>query len=136
MAKYISVPVTIYVPGFMNEYTRNLIRGEGADLQVLEDGSYDETIAEALPISNRLKGHVQLVEYVGRAYEALVRLEGETGAQLLAHSDHAPASGAEIEVSIRPERLLLFSEETTDESESILQSGIIDAPEPTVGVER
>lgn len=45
MAKYLSIPVTIYVPGFMNEYTRNLIRGEGADVRVLKDGSYDETIA-------------------------------------------------------------------------------------------
>lgn len=47
MAKYLSIPVTIYVPGFMNEYTRNLIRGEGADLQVLQDGSYDDSIAAA-----------------------------------------------------------------------------------------
>lgn len=44
MAKYLSIPVTIYVPSFMNEYTRNLIRGEGADVQVV-DGSYDEAVA-------------------------------------------------------------------------------------------
>ncbi|KAK3627780.1 hypothetical protein LTR56_019013 [Elasticomyces elasticus] len=46
MAKYYEIPATIYVPGFMNEYTRNLIRGEGSniDLRVL-DGSYDDTIA-------------------------------------------------------------------------------------------
>ncbi|KAK5743433.1 hypothetical protein LTR17_002608 [Elasticomyces elasticus] len=46
MAKYYDIPATIYVPDFMNEYTRNLIRGEGSniDLRVL-DGSYDDTIA-------------------------------------------------------------------------------------------
>lgn len=47
MAKYLSIPATVYVPGFMNEYTRNLIRGEGADVRVLKDGSYDESIAAA-----------------------------------------------------------------------------------------
>jgi putative spermidine/putrescine transport system ATP-binding protein len=34
----------------------------------------DETLADALPTGNRLQGRVQLVEYVGRSYEALVRL--------------------------------------------------------------
>lgn len=45
MAKYYDVPCTIYVPGFMNEYTRSLIKNEGADLRVLDDGSYDDAIA-------------------------------------------------------------------------------------------
>lgn len=45
MAQYIGIPISIFVPGFMNEYTRSLIRGEGADVGVLEDGSYDDTIA-------------------------------------------------------------------------------------------
>lgn len=45
MAKYLAIPITVYVPGFMNEYTRNLIRGEGADVRVLEGGSYDDAIA-------------------------------------------------------------------------------------------
>ncbi|KAK1062913.1 hypothetical protein LTR74_009860 [Friedmanniomyces endolithicus] len=45
MAKYYAIPATIYVPGFMNEYTRSLIREEGADVKVLDDGSYDDTIA-------------------------------------------------------------------------------------------
>ena len=45
MAKYYDVQATIYVPGFMNGYVRNLIRGEGADLRVRDNGSYDDTIA-------------------------------------------------------------------------------------------
>src|SRR5205823_2234792 len=40
----------------------------------------DETSADPLPTTNKLSGHVQLVEYVGRAYEALVLLEGQGGA--------------------------------------------------------
>lgn len=45
MAKILGVPVTIYVPGFMSEYTQNLLRGEGAVVEVLKDGSYDDSIA-------------------------------------------------------------------------------------------
>jgi putative spermidine/putrescine transport system ATP-binding protein len=98
----------------------------------------DETIVEPVPTSNRLKGRVQLVEYVGRAYEALIRLEGETGAQLLAHSGSAPESGAEVEISIRPERLLLFAEEdiSGNGAESVLQSGTVNPSESAVSAER
>lgn len=45
MAKYLGIPITIYVPWFMNEYTQNLLRGEGADVRMLSNGSYDDTIA-------------------------------------------------------------------------------------------
>lgn len=45
MAKILGVPATIYVPGFMSEYTQNLLRGEGADVNVLKGGSYDDSIA-------------------------------------------------------------------------------------------
>ena len=45
MAKYLGMPITIFVPYFMNEYAKNLLRGEGAEVEVLENGSYDDTIA-------------------------------------------------------------------------------------------
>lgn len=45
MAKILRVPLTIYVPGFMSQYTQNLLRGEGAEVKVLQDGSYDDSIA-------------------------------------------------------------------------------------------
>lgn len=45
MAKYLGVPLTLYVPGYMNAYTLGLLRGEGADVRVLKDGSYDDAIA-------------------------------------------------------------------------------------------
>lgn len=45
MSKILGIEATIYVPGFMSEYTQNLLRGEGADVKVLKDGSYDDSIA-------------------------------------------------------------------------------------------
>lgn len=45
MAKYLDIPCRIYVPWFMNESTQGLLRDEGADVKLLADGSYDDTIA-------------------------------------------------------------------------------------------
>lgn len=45
MSKYLGITATIYVPGFMSEYTANLIRAESAEVIVLKDGSYDDCIA-------------------------------------------------------------------------------------------
>lgn len=45
MAKYLGVACKIYVPYFMNTSTRDLLRGEGAEVLVLENGSYDDCIA-------------------------------------------------------------------------------------------
>ncbi|KAK5137946.1 hypothetical protein LTR08_005742 [Meristemomyces frigidus] len=45
MAKYLRVPVTVYVPGFMIESTQNLMRSEGAEVKVVANGSYDDAIA-------------------------------------------------------------------------------------------
>lgn len=45
MAKYLGIPCKIYVPYFMNEYTQRLLRGEGAEVVLLENGSYDDSIA-------------------------------------------------------------------------------------------
>ena len=45
MAKYLGIPCKIYVPYFMNAYTQDLLRGEGAEVVVLENGSYDDSIA-------------------------------------------------------------------------------------------
>ncbi|KAI0871381.1 pyridoxal-phosphate dependent enzyme family protein [Hypoxylon argillaceum] len=43
MAKYMGIPVRVWVPGFMPPETRELIRGEGAEVVVIE-GSYDDLI--------------------------------------------------------------------------------------------
>jgi putative spermidine/putrescine transport system ATP-binding protein len=91
----------------------------------------DETIADPQSDANRLTGHVQLVEYVGRAYESLVLLTGQGGTQLLAHSGRRQNSGDQIEISIDPDRLLLFSADETENIESPLMQS-----EPKVHVER
>lgn len=74
----------------------------------------DETVADPLPATNNLQGRVQLVEYMGKAFEAVVQLKGASEAgsvQLLVQSQHPPAIGEKITFGIRPERLLLFAGE-------------------------
>ncbi|KAI4863275.1 tryptophan synthase beta subunit-like PLP-dependent enzyme [Hypoxylon rubiginosum] len=44
---HMGVPTRVYVPGFMDEATRDRIRGEGAEV-VAVDGSYDDIIPVAL----------------------------------------------------------------------------------------
>jgi diaminopropionate ammonia-lyase len=46
MASYLGVPATVYVPAHMHEITRERIRGEGADVKVV-DGDYDAAVAAA-----------------------------------------------------------------------------------------
>jgi putative spermidine/putrescine transport system ATP-binding protein len=70
----------------------------------------EETLSDPALTTNRLRGRVQLVEYVGRTFEVLVRLE-EDGTQLLVHSERPPSADEVIEFGVRPERLLLFSED-------------------------
>ncbi len=48
MAKYYGIPCRIYVPWFMNDYLQGLLRDEGAEVYVLPNGSYDDTIAAVL----------------------------------------------------------------------------------------
>ncbi|OQN99282.1 hypothetical protein B0A48_15131 [Cryoendolithus antarcticus] len=68
MAGLYGVKARIYVPGFMNEYTRNLIRGEGGEVIVKEHGSYDETSAAAFEDSQEtgavLLGDVAFDDYI------------------------------------------------------------------------
>lgn len=68
----------------------------------------DETLTDPLPAVNRMRGTVQLVEYVGQGFEAVARLENEHGEQLLIHSPTRPESLAVVEFGIRPERLFMF----------------------------
>ncbi|KAK4574059.1 hypothetical protein LTR86_001820 [Recurvomyces mirabilis] len=97
MAKYYDVQATIYVPGFMNDFTRNLIRGEGADLRVLEDGSYDDTIAAVqkdaqetgalLVMDTTWDGYEEVPRWVTDGYSTMLRevdrqVASKTGGQL------------------------------------------------------
>ena len=51
MGKILELPVTIYVPGFMSEYTQHLIESEGAQVIRLLDGSYDDSIEKARSVA-------------------------------------------------------------------------------------
>jgi putative spermidine/putrescine transport system ATP-binding protein len=73
----------------------------------------DETLADPMPAENRLRGRVQLVEYLGKAFEMLVRLEGAEDIQLLVQGPQPIESGTLLEFAIRPERLLLFADGTS-----------------------
>lgn len=103
--------------------------------RVLACSRPDETLADPLPTTNHMQGRVQLVEYVGREYEALVKLEGEEDTQLLVHSSHAPESGSLLEFGIRSNRLLLFADDTMQPVDNDSVPGV--EPEaPVVQAER
>jgi putative spermidine/putrescine transport system ATP-binding protein len=68
----------------------------------------DETLAEPLPATNQLCGTVQLVEYLGKGFEAVVQLDGDRGEQVLVHCPRRVEPSAAVRFGIRPERLLLF----------------------------
>lgn len=53
MAKYLGVRASIYVPFLMEEYTRDLIRKEGAEVCVVDGGDYDQTMAVATAESKK-----------------------------------------------------------------------------------
>ena len=57
---------------------------------------------------NQMNGDVRLVEYVGQAYESVVRLENHDQTRLLVHSEVAPPIDSQVSFTIRPSRLLLF----------------------------
>lgn len=86
------------------EESRNWQAGQ----QVIASFRPDETLANENTLPNQMQGKVRLVEYIGKAFEAVVRLEGGEETQLLVHSQHSIENGASIRFSILPERLLLF----------------------------
>jgi putative spermidine/putrescine transport system ATP-binding protein len=75
----------------------------------------DETVVDPLAPLNRMRGRVQIVEYLGKAFEAMVQIDG-TPAQLLVQSNQPMQPGQLVEFTVRPERLLLFTadEQHTD----------------------
>jgi putative spermidine/putrescine transport system ATP-binding protein len=72
----------------------------------------DETLTES-SATNHLRGVVQLVEYIGKGFEAVVRLDGEHAEQLLVQSPQRLDGAASVEFGIHPERLLIFPAENT-----------------------
>lgn len=71
----------------------------------------EETLSEGVPASNQISGQTELVEYLGKVFEVVVRLEGGQGRTLLVQSRQQPDLGVQMTFGIRPERLLIFPEE-------------------------
>jgi putative spermidine/putrescine transport system ATP-binding protein len=88
------------------EESRNWQAGQA----VLASFRPDETRSDLNESTNRLRGTVRFVEYLGKAFEALVNLEGDEQ-QLLVQSPVPLTNGTEIEFGVAPERLLLFPTE-------------------------
>ncbi|MEP6988001.1 MAG: ABC transporter ATP-binding protein [Chloroflexota bacterium] len=68
----------------------------------------DDLLADPLPTMNHMSGTVHLVDYVGKSFEILVRLEGAETLQLLVSSQTPTDLEQPVRFGIRPDRLLLF----------------------------
>jgi diaminopropionate ammonia-lyase len=73
MGRVLDVHVTVYVPGFMSEYTRNLLREEGAEVKVLDDGSYDDAIAATREDAKRT-GALMVMDTSWEGYEEVPKV--------------------------------------------------------------
>ncbi len=73
----------------------------------------DELLADPLPSTNHMSGKVHLVDYIGKAFEILVRLENAEVLQLLVSSQNPSDLEQPIRFGIRPDRLLLFPADNT-----------------------
>lgn len=76
MGKILGVKVRVYVPGFMSEFTRNLVRGEGAEVVVLEGGSYDDAIAATREEADRESKAMMVMDTSWEGYEEIPKASG------------------------------------------------------------
>ncbi|KAK3329950.1 tryptophan synthase beta subunit-like PLP-dependent enzyme [Apodospora peruviana] len=102
MAEYMGVPVVVYVASNMPEMTRNLIRGEGAEV-VPVDGGYDDAVA-AMKVEAEKDGYLMVVDIAWEGYETIPQwvIEGyqtmleESDAQVLAATESQAVTHAII----------------------------------------
>lgn len=69
MGSYFGVPVTVYVPAYMHEATRERIRSEGAEVNVV-DGDYDAAVAAAQGAAEA-EGSMLVMDISWEGYEAV-----------------------------------------------------------------
>ncbi|KAK4545111.1 hypothetical protein LTR36_003662 [Oleoguttula mirabilis] len=91
MAKHLDIPIKIYVPAFMVEYTQNLLREEGADVKVVANGTYDDAIVAAqqdaektgalMVMDTSWAGYEEVPGWVTEGYSTMLR---ETDRQVAA----------------------------------------------------
>lgn len=69
MAKYLGLPCKIFVPGLMPAATRDLLRGEGAEVVPLEEGTYDDCIAALRTEAAEEKGALMVMDTSWEGFE-------------------------------------------------------------------
>ncbi|GAB7360863.1 hypothetical protein MBLNU230_g0849t1 [Neophaeotheca triangularis] len=81
-AAHLSIPLTLHVPSFMPPYTQNLIRSEGATVNVLPNSSYDDCIAHVrsqaaatgalMVLDTSWPGYEEIPQWVTDGYETML----------------------------------------------------------------
>jgi diaminopropionate ammonia-lyase len=70
MARYMGIPAIVYVPAHMSETTREMIRGEGADVRVA-DGDYDVAVEAAREAAAAAEGSLLVMDISWEGYETV-----------------------------------------------------------------
>ncbi|KAK6834590.1 hypothetical protein PG987_009284 [Apiospora arundinis] len=86
MAKYLGLPVRVFVPEYMSEATRQKIRGEGAEVLVVK-GTYEDTIPVIRKEAEERGGSVLVLDVGLEGYEVVPKYFVEGYSSMLAESD-------------------------------------------------
>ncbi|KAK5168968.1 uncharacterized protein LTR77_006277 [Saxophila tyrrhenica] len=107
MAKYLNIPCMVYVPWFMNDYTQGLLRSEGAEVTLLPNGSYDDTIAAVkqdsetngalMVMDTSWEGYTEFPQWVTDGYGTMLT---ETDRQVAAQTGSKTADLAFVSVGV------------------------------------
>ncbi|KAK8034455.1 hypothetical protein PG993_009450 [Apiospora rasikravindrae] len=87
MAKYLGLPVRVFVPEYMNEATRQKIRSEGAEVLVVK-GSYEDTIPFIRKEAEERTGSVLVLDVGLEGYEVVPKYFVEGYSSMLAESEN------------------------------------------------
>lgn len=73
MARYLGLPARVFVPAYMSEGTRQKIRGEGAEVLVVQ-GSYEDTIPVIRSEAAEREGSVLVLDVGLEGYEVVPKV--------------------------------------------------------------
>ncbi|OTA53195.1 tryptophan synthase beta subunit-like PLP-dependent enzyme [Hypoxylon sp. EC38] len=104
-AKHMGIPTRVFVPSYMDEQTREKIRGEGAEIIVV-DRSYDDVIPVAMKEAKKrentilvldvgLEGYDEIPQYFVQGYSTML---AESDRQALSLTGGKPATHAIVPV--------------------------------------
>lgn len=81
MGAYMRVDVRVFVPGVMDEGTREKIRSEGAEVEVV-DGDYDEAVSMARRVAER-GGGILMMDTGWEGYEEIPQVRRVLSGQMM-----------------------------------------------------